>query len=68
MTIREARKAKGMTLMQLSEATGIGYRQLQAVEVGDADPGNLAARNLLKIAFVLELDPWELLGINQEEA
>lgn len=61
MTIREHRKAKRLTLHQLSELSGVSVTQIQAVETGKADPGNMSARNLLSIANALNSDPYELL-------
>lgn len=63
MTIREHRKAKGLTLHQLSDQSGVSVTQIQAAETGKADPGNLAARNLLAIAKTLDADPYELLEL-----
>lgn len=67
MTIREHRKSKGLTLRQLSEKCGISIKQIQAAETGKADPGNLAARNLLAIAKALDANPWELLELPRTE-
>lgn len=61
MTIREHRKAKHLTLHQLSALSGVSVTQIQAVETGKADPGNMSARNLLAIAKALNADPYELL-------
>lgn len=62
MTIREHRKAKHLTLHQLSALCGVSVNQLQTTETGKADPGNMSARNLLAIAKALDADPWELIG------
>lgn len=67
MTIREHRKAKGLTLRQLSDQCGVSVTQIQAAETGKADPGNLAARNLLAIAKTLDADPYELLDLPDRE-
>lgn len=61
MTIREHRKSKHLTLHQLSNLSGVAMTQIQAVETGKSDPGNMAARNLLAIAKALNADPYELL-------
>lgn len=61
MTIREHRKAQGLTLRQLSDISGVSYKQLQAAETGKSDPGNMTARNLLAIAEALNVNPYELL-------
>lgn len=56
-----ARLAAGMTQTQLSAAAGVNSRQIQRVELGEADPGNLTARNLLSIADALGVHPRELI-------
>lgn len=61
MKIREHRKSQHMTLHQLSKLSGVAVTQIQAVETGKSNPGNMAAKNLLAIAKTLNADPWELL-------
>lgn len=61
MTIREARIASRMTQKQLSDESGVYIRQIQRVESGASDAGNLTARNFLAIAKSLNIDPYELL-------
>ena len=61
MKIREHRKTQHMTLRQLSGLSGVSVTQIQAVETGKSDPGNMSARNLLAIAKALNADPYELL-------
>ena len=60
MKIRDHRKAKRLTLHQLSDLSGVSVTQIQAVETGKSDPGNMSARNLLAIAKALNADPYEL--------
>lgn len=55
------RYAAGLTQKQLSDASGVNIRQIQRVENGESDAGNLSARNLLAIADVLEVDPHDLI-------
>lgn len=55
--LREARINTGLTQQQLADATGINVRQIQRVELGEAEAGNLTAKNLLAIAEVLGIDP-----------
>lgn len=62
MTIREHRKDQRLTLHQLSGLSGVSVTQIQAVETGKADPGNMSAKNLLAIAKALDTDPYELLN------
>lgn len=61
MKIREYRKSQHLTLRQLSKLSGVAVTQIQAVETGKSNPGNMAAKNLLAIAKALNTDPWELL-------
>lgn len=61
MKIREHRKMKRLTLHQLSSLSGVSVTQIQAVETGKSDPGNMAAKNLLAIADALKADPYELI-------
>ena len=61
MTIREYRKDCHLTLHQLSELSGVSVTQIQTVETGKSDPGNMTARNLLAIASALDADPYELI-------
>lgn len=64
MTIREHRKAKHLTLHQLSALSGVSVTQIQAVEVGKSDPCNMSAKNLLAIVKALEADPFELVAVS----
>lgn len=62
MTIREYRKRQRLTLRQLSDLSGVSVTQIQAVETGKSDPGNMSARNLLAIAKALDANPFELIA------
>lgn len=62
MTIREHRKSKRLTLHQLSSLSGVSVTQIQAVETGKSDPGNMSAKNLLAIAKALDANPFELIA------
>ena len=66
MTIREARKAKGLTIKQLSDLCGVAPTQIQAVETGKSEPGNMDARNLLAIAKALDANPYEFIKLTKE--
>lgn len=55
------RVQKGLTQAQLSEGAGVNIRQIQKVEAGDIEAGNMTARNLLAIADVLGVDPHVLI-------
>lgn len=56
-----ARVKVGLTQKQLAERSGVNIRQIQRVELGESDAGNLTARNLLAIADALGADPRALL-------
>ena len=56
-----ARLTAKMTQLQLSEASGVNVRQIQRVELGTSDAGNLTAKNLLAIANALCIDPSQLI-------
>lgn len=56
-----ARRMAGMTQAELAAKSGINIRQIQRVEIGEAEPGNLTAQNLLAIADALGVDIRELL-------
>lgn len=51
-----SRRMAGMTQAQLAEKSGVYIRQIQRVELGEAEAGNLTAKNLLSIADALGVD------------
>lgn len=55
------RARRGMTQKQLSEASGVNFRQIQKAEGGESRPGNMTAKNFLAIADALGVDPHALL-------
>ncbi len=55
-----ARLSAGLTQKQLGDASGVNIRQIQRVELGEAQAGNLTAKNLLALADALEVDPHDL--------
>ena len=56
-----SRRMAGMTQAQLAEKSGVYIRQIQRVELGEAEAGNLTAKNLLSIADVLGVDARDLI-------
>lgn len=48
----------GLTQSELAKKSGVNIRQIQRVELGEAEAGNLTAKNLLAIA--------DALGVNAE--
>lgn len=51
-----SRRAEGLTQAELAEASGVNIRQIQRVELGEAEAGNLTAKNLIAIADALDVD------------
>ena len=51
-----SRRVEGLTQAQLAEASGVNIRQIQRVELGEAEAGNLTAKNLISIADALHED------------
>lgn len=56
-----ARRMAGMTQAELAAKSDVNIRQIQRVEIGEAEAGNLTAKNLLAIAATLGVDAKELL-------
>ena len=56
-----SRRMAGMTQAQLAEKAGVYIRQIQRVELGEAEAGNLTAKNLLSIADALCVDARDLI-------
>lgn len=56
-----SRRMAGMTQSQLAEKSGVYIRQIQRVELGEAEAGNLTAKNLLSIADALGVDARDLI-------
>lgn len=59
--LQEARLAAGLTQKQLSEASGVNVRQIQRVELGESEAGNLTAKNLLALADALGVEVRDLI-------
>ena len=60
-TIRALREQQHMTQSELAKKSGVNIRQIQRVELGEAEAGNLSAKNLIAIADALGVDARELL-------
>ena len=56
-----SRRMAGMTQAELAEASGVYIRQIQRVELGEAEAGNLTAKNLLSIADALGVDARDMI-------
>lgn len=59
--LRAARIASGLSQQQLADLSGVNVRQIQRVELGESEAGNLTAKNLLSIADALVVDPRDLI-------
>ena len=51
-----SRRMADMTQSELAKKSGVNTRQIQRVELGEAEAGNLTAKNLLAIADALGVD------------
>lgn len=56
-----SRRMADMTQAELAKKSGVNIRQIQRVELGEAESGNLTAKNLIAIADALGVDARELL-------
>lgn len=52
-----ARRTVGLSQKDLAAASGVNVRQILRVELGEAEAGNLTAKNLLALADALGVDP-----------
>ena len=55
------RRMAHVSIKELAEKSGVNMRLIQNVELGSSEAANMAAKNLLAIAAVLDVDPKELL-------
>lgn len=55
------RRMADMTQARLAEKSGVNIRQIQRVELGEAEAGNLTAKNLIAIADAIGVDPKDLI-------
>lgn len=55
------RAAAGFGLRELSEASGVGIRQIQSFESGERDISNITLKNALALADALGVHPRELI-------
>lgn len=51
-----SRRMADMTQSELAKKSGVNIRQIQRVELGEAEADNLTAKNLLAIADALGVD------------
>ena len=50
------RRMAKMSIKELAEKSGVNMRLIQNVELGSSEAGNMAARNLIALADVLDVD------------
>ena len=61
-SLQAARKAAGLTQAALAEKAGVNIRQIQKLESGEIEAGNMTVKNLLAIADALGVDVRDLIG------
>lgn len=61
LKLEELRKERGLTQVQLAELSGVNSRQIQRVENGESDMGNVTLRNALALAKALGVSVEELM-------
>lgn len=55
------RRASEMTQSELSKRSGVSGKQIQKLESGEIEPGNMTARNLIALADALGVDAKDLI-------
>lgn len=65
--LKDLRASAGYTQQQLADASGVNIRQIQRVELGSSEAGNLSGKNLLALADALGVDPHDLIALEQGE-
>ena len=55
------RRGAGLSQQELAAKSSVHVRQIQRVELGESEAGNLTAKNLLALADVLGVDPHALI-------
>ena len=50
------RRKANLSIKELSERSGVYYRQIQKVELGSSEAGNMTAKNLIAIADAIGVD------------
>lgn len=65
--LRRLRKEAGLTQAQLADLSGVYVRQIQRVESGESDAGNITLRNAVALAIALGVRPEALLGAKGEQ-
>lgn len=55
------RRAAEMTQSELSKRSGVSGKQIQKLEAGEINPGNMTAKNLIALADALGVDARDLI-------
>lgn len=58
--LRRERLRQGLSQTELAQKSGVNIRQIQRVELGESEAGNLTAKNLIALADALNIDPHAL--------
>lgn len=66
MTIREYRTARGLTQQQLADAAFLNRSQIQKIERGEIQVGNITLANAARLAAALDITIEQLIE-NQEK-
>lgn len=66
ISIKEARKAKGLTQRALADAAGLNLSQIAKLETGVIKIDNVTYKNGLALADALGVDPRDLLEVDDE--
>jgi len=61
MTIRECRLARGLSQQQLADTAGLNRSQIQKIERGEIQIGNITLANAARLAAALAIKIEELL-------
>jgi transcriptional regulator with XRE-family HTH domain len=61
VTLREIRKAKDMTLEDVSRAGGPKAGSYARVDSGKAEPENMTVKTLMQLCYAFQMTPEELL-------
>ncbi len=61
MGLKELRLAKGLTLKELAEKSGVGYMQIHKIETRKSKPENIALKTAVKLAKALDCRPEDIL-------
>ena len=61
MNLKDLRKSRGLTQAQLAELSGVNSRQIQRIENGESEIGNVTLKNAHALAKALGITIEELL-------